>query len=154
MKKVLLALTMACSLCAALPAVAQFQKPEDAIKYRQSAMTVLASHFGRVAAMAQGKVPFDAKAVADNAEIAFTMSKLPWNAFGAGTDMGLSTRSKPEIWKNAAKFKEAADKLVAEMGKLDAAAKTGKLDQIKPAVGAVGQSCKGCHDDFRADKPI
>ena len=61
----------------ALPASAQFAKPEDAIKYRKAAFTVMATHFGRVAGMANGKIPFDAKAAADNAEIATFMSKLP-----------------------------------------------------------------------------
>ena len=32
-----------------------------------------------------------------------------------------------------------------------AAGKTGNFDQIKGAVGSVGQSCKSCHDDFRKD---
>ncbi|HVQ03812.1 MAG TPA: cytochrome c, partial [Burkholderiaceae bacterium] len=52
-----------------LSAHAQFQKPEDAIKYRQSVFTVMANHLGRVGAMAQGRAPFDAKAAADNAAI-------------------------------------------------------------------------------------
>ena len=54
----------------AMPAAAQFAKPEDAIKYRKAAMTVMGTHFGRVAAMANGRIPFDAKAAADNAELA------------------------------------------------------------------------------------
>ncbi len=37
-----------------------------------------------------------------------------------------------------------------EMSKLNAAAKTGNLDSIKAAVGAVGGSCKACHDAFRS----
>lgn len=45
----------------AAPASAQFAKPEDAIKYRQSALFVMGQHFGRIGAMANGKVPFDAK---------------------------------------------------------------------------------------------
>ena len=40
----------------ALPASAQFAKPEDAIKYRQSALSVLGTHFGRLGAMANGKM--------------------------------------------------------------------------------------------------
>ena len=152
MKKILIALSTVCALGVALPAAAQFQKPEDAIHYRQSAMTVMATHFGRVAAMAQGKVPFDAKAAADNADIVSVMSKLPWAAFGAGTDMAVPNRAKAEIWKDPAKFKEGSDKLVAEVAKLDAAAKGGNLDQIKAAVGGVGKTCKSCHDDFRSEK--
>ena len=135
-----------------LGAAAQFQKPEDAIKYRQSALTVMANHLGRVGAMAQGRVPFDAKTVADNAAVVVMMSKLPWVAFGEGTDKGLPTRAKPEIWKDAAKFKDLQTKMMAEAEKFEAAAKTGNLDTIKAAVGTLGAACKACHDDFRAEK--
>jgi cytochrome c556 len=48
----------------ALPAHAQFAKPEDAIKYRQSALFVMQQNFSRVAAMAAGKAPFDATVAA------------------------------------------------------------------------------------------
>lgn len=149
MKRPLLALAVA---AASLPAAAQFQKPEDAIKYRQSAFTVMANHFGRVAAMAQGRVPFDAKVAADNTAIVMTMSKLPYAGFGDGTDKGLPNRAKPEIWKEQAKFNDLAGKMQAEVAKLDAAARSGSLDAVKAAVGAVGGSCKACHDDFRAEK--
>ncbi|CAG1019414.1 Cytochrome c' [Burkholderiaceae bacterium] len=134
----------------ALPAAAQFAKPEDAIKYRKGAFNVMAAHFGRVGAMANGKVPFDAKAAAENAEIATLMSKLPYTAFGEGTDKG-ETRAKPEIWKESDKFRAAATKMQEEMAKLNAAAKTGNLDQIKAAFGPVGQACKACHDEYRKD---
>lgn len=152
MKRLLVTVVAALGALASLPAAAQFQKPEDAIKYRQSAYTVMGNHFGRIAAMAQGKVPFDAKTAADNAVIVSEMSKLPFTAFGEGTDKGLPNRAKPEIWKEAAKFKAAAEKMQGEVAKLDAAAKGGNLDAIKAAVGAVGSSCKACHDDFRAEK--
>ena len=76
--------------------------------------------------MAQGRVPFDAKAAADNAAVADSMAKLPWAAFGEGTDKG-ETQAKPEVWKDSAKFKEYADKLQTEMGKVVAASKTGSM---------------------------
>lgn len=137
---------------ACTPALAQFQKPEDAIKYRQSALTVMNNHLGRVAAMAQGRVPFDAKVAAENAAIVATLSRLPFAAFGEGTDKGMPHRARPEVWKDSAKFKSAADKMIAEAGKFEVAAKSGNLDALKSAVGALGASCKACHDDFRADK--
>ena len=130
-------------------AAAQFAKPEDAVKYRKSALSVMGTHFGRLGAMAQGRVPFDAKIAADNAEIVADMAKLPWAAFGEGTDGG-DTKAKPEIWKQGAKFKEYADKLQAESVKLAAAAKTGKEDAFKAAFTATAGTCKSCHDDFRA----
>lgn len=132
------------------PALAQFAKPEDAVKYRKSALFVMQQNFSRVAAMAGGKAPFDARVAADSAAVAEFMSKLPWAAFGEGTDKG-DTRAKPEIWKEQAKFKDYSDKMQAEMSKLAAAAKTGNLDAIKSAVNATGGSCKTCHDAYRKD---
>ena len=151
--KIRIALAAASSaLLFALPASAQFAKPEDAIKYRQSSFTVMAAHFGRIGAMANGRVPFDAKVAAENAEIVSTMSKLPWAGFGPGTDQGAPNRAKPEIWREGDKFKAASDKMVAEVAKLDAAAKSGNLDQLKAAFGGVGQSCKACHDAYRTER--
>ncbi len=80
------------------------------------------------------------------------MSKLPFVAFGEGTDKGMPNRAKPEIWSQNAKFKAAAEKMQGEVVKLEAAAKSGNLDSLKAAAGAVGGACKACHDDFRAEK--
>jgi len=150
MKTIVSLLLAAATVTLAGPAAAQFAKPEDAVKYRKGAFTVLGSHFSRIGAMANGRVPFDAKAAAENAAIVESMSKLPWAAFGAGTDKG-ETRAKPEIWKEEAKFKQDADKMQAELAKLAVAAKTGNLDQMKAAFGPAANTCKSCHDSFRKE---
>ena len=134
----------------ALPAAAQFAKPEDAIKYRKAGMTVMATHFGRVAGMANGKIPFDAKSAADNAEIATMMSKLPFAGFVDGSDKG-ETKAEPKIWSEMDKFKAASVKMQEEMAKLNVVAKGGNLDAIKAAVGDTGKSCKACHDNYRKE---
>lgn len=142
---------LACStMLAALPAAAQFQKPEDAIKYRQAAFTVMGSHFGRLGAMVQGKVPFDAKVAQENADLVATMSMLPFKAFGPGTDLG-ETDAKPEIWAQTDKFQAAAKTMQDNAAKLNTAAKTGDLAQIKAAFGVTGKSCKACHDNYRKE---
>jgi cytochrome c556 len=126
----------------------QFAKAEDAVKYRKSAFSVMGTHNAQLAQMAQGKAPFDAKIALENAEIVANMAKLPWHAFGDGTETS-ETKAKPEVWKQPAKFKEAADKLQAESIKLVAAAKTGKEDAFKAAFTATAGTCKSCHDDFK-----
>jgi cytochrome c556 len=150
MKKTMWAAAAVAALVTALPAAAQFAKPEDAIKYRKATFSVMANHFGRIGAMVQGKAPFDAKAAAENADIAMMMAKLPYAAFGEGSDKG-DTRARPEIWTETDKFKAAAAKMQEEMAKLNTAAKSGNLDTIKAAFGPAGQSCKSCHDHFRKD---
>lgn len=140
----------AATLVCAGPAAAQFAKAEDAIKYRQSALFVMSQHFGRIGAMANGRIPFDAKVAADNAEIVADMAKLPWGGFVAGSDKGAPTKAKPEIWAEQAKFKDLNEKLQAETVKLVAAAKTGNLDNLKTAFGNTAAACKACHDNYRA----
>ena len=149
MKKIILSLMVISATAISFSASAQFAKPEDALKYRKASLTVMGTHFARMGAMVQGKVPFDAKSAADNAEIVANMAKLPWAAFGEGTDVG-DTKAKPEIWKQNAKFKEAAEKLQVESVKLAAAAKTGKEDAFKAAFSVTAGTCKSCHDDFKA----
>jgi cytochrome c556 len=134
----------------ALPAAAQFAKPEDAVRYRRAAFTVMGAHFGRVAAMANGRIPFDAKAAADNAELAAMMSKLPFAGFVDGSDQG-QTNALPKIWTEQEKFRAGAAKMQEELVKLNAAAKTGNVDTIKAAVGSAGGTCKACHDAYRKE---
>jgi cytochrome c556 len=151
MKTMIQVSTAVCmTLALGVPAQAQFAKPEDAVKYRKASFTVMAAHFGRLGAMANGRAPYDAKIAAENAELATMMGKLPWAAFGEGTDKG-ETRAKPEIWKDAGKFKEASDKMQQELVKLNAAAKIGNVDALKAAFGPAAASCKACHDAFRKD---
>ena len=133
----------------ALPAAAQFQKPEDAVKYRKASFTVMATHFSRIGAMAQGRVPFDGAAAAANADIVVTMSKLPFAGFVEGTGGTEKGMPNAKVWSEKAKFEAAAKKMQDEVVKLSAAAKTNNLDQVKTAFGAAAGTCKACHDDFR-----
>ena len=128
---------------------AQFAKPEDALKYRKGSFFVMSQHFGRIGAMVQGKVPFNPSVVQENADTVAMLAKLPWAAFGEGTDMVPETKAKAAIWDQPAKFKEAADKLVKESENLRVAAKTGNLDVVKKAFGATAGTCKACHDQFK-----
>ena len=144
----LLAATSAVMLTS-LPAAAQFAKAEDAVKYRKSAFQVMAAHFGRLGAMAQGKAPYDAAAAAANADLVVTISKLPFAGFVDGTSGTNKGEPKANVWSERAKFDAGAKKMQDEVVKLAAAAKTGKLDDLKTAFGAAAGTCKSCHDDFR-----
>lgn len=134
----------------ALPAHAQFQKPEDAVAYRKGAFNVLGNHFGRIGAMVNGRVPFDANAAQVNAEIVQTMSRLPFAGFTDGTQNIGGTKALPEVWSKADGFKDGAMKMQDAVAKLNAAAKTGNMDNLKAAFGATAETCKGCHDNYRA----
>lgn len=147
-RSMLVAATFA-SLLTALPASAQFQKPEDAVKYRKAAFTVMATHFGRIGAMAQGRVPFDANVAAANADIVVTMSKLPYAGFVEGTGGTEKGQPNAKVWSDRAGFDAAAKKMQDEVVKLAAAARGNNLDAMKAAFGSAGGTCKACHDEYR-----
>jgi cytochrome c556 len=150
MKRLSVVCLAVAGIATALPAAAQFAKPEDAIKYRQSAMALQNATLGRVFAMANGRVPFDAKVAAENIEVVVMLNKLQFAAFTEGSDMG-NTNAKPIVWTQKDKFNAEIKRNQEAVAKLAAAGKTGDLEQIKAAVGAVGQSCKSCHDEFRKE---
>jgi cytochrome c556 len=127
-------------------AFAQFQKPEDAIKYRQSAFTVMANSFGKIGAVVKGEAPYNKDEVAKNAAVVAMLSTLPWQAFGPGTEGG---KAQADIWSDNAKFKAASEKMQLAVANLNSAAQSGDLESIKKAFGVAGASCKNCHDDFR-----
>jgi cytochrome c556 len=149
MRRSLTGLVLAALLAVPFAAQAQFAKVEDAVKYRKSALSVMGTHFSRVGAVVKGERPYDKAAVEADVAVVEMMAKLPWSAFPAGSDTA-DSKARPEIWKEQDKFNAAADKLQAEVAKLSVAAKSGDLGSIKTAFGAVGQSCKACHDNFRS----
>jgi cytochrome c556 len=149
MTRLLVAAATVAGLLSALPAAAQFQKPEDAVKYRKAAFQVMAAHFGRIGAMASGRAPFDGAAAAANADVVAFVSKLPYAGFVEGTSGASKGDPKANVWSERAKFDAAAKEMQDEVAKLAAAAKTNNLDALKAAFGKAAGTCKSCHDDFR-----
>jgi cytochrome c556 len=132
-----------------LPAVAQFARPEEAVKYRQATWSVLNLHFTRIGAMTRGRVPFDGRLALRDAEVVAALARLPASAFGPGTDLP-NDHARPEIWAETQRFRELGDRMVAETTRLLTVAQTQDLDRLKAAYGAAANTCKECHDAYRS----
>jgi cytochrome c556 len=133
----------------AWPVAAQYAKPEDAVKYRKAAFTVMGSHMGRIFAQLKSPAP-NVQVIQSSAQVAESMSKLPWDAFGQSTEFVAETRALPALFKNEAKIKELAQKMQDEVAKLNAVAKTGDVAAVRTQFGIAAKTCDNCHDDFRA----
>ncbi len=148
MKKVAIA---ALALAAtALPALAQQMKPEDQIRMRQSTMSLVGYNFGALAAMAQGKRPFDKAEAQRAADILPLLAALPGRFFGEGTEHGGHTKAKPAIWKHPDDFKKKLEAMQHEVSMLPQAVSSGDMAAFKKQVGETGKACKSCHDDYKA----
>lgn len=71
----------------------------------------------------------------------------PWAKFTADSKHG---RSKDEVWSKADEYKAEIEKYKTAVAALNAAAQTAtSVDAVKEQFGAVGATCKSCHEGFR-----
>ncbi|MEP3278943.1 MAG: cytochrome c [Stappiaceae bacterium] len=128
---------------------------EKAIKARQAVMQIYSFNLGQLGAMVKGEVDYDAELASIIAKDLLAAANMDNRAMwpqGSGEDAYPGkTRALPALWSTFPKVLEkqaalrtAAEKLAAEAGN--------GVEAIKANMGGVGGSCKGCHDDFRAEK--
>jgi cytochrome c556 len=156
--KVLLKKTIAPVLAVALLAgsagalAQQAPKPEQLIKWRQSAFQVIAWNTGRIKASLDGQYNKDEVQRAANTLSAVANGGLG-ALFAAGTESGKGwhdTTAKAETFSNQARFGVVgADfgKETAELARLSAG---GDVAALKAQLAKVQKTCKSCHDDFKA----
>ena len=148
-----LAIALLTGLTAALAQEQPPSKAEQAIKYRQSVYKVILWNFGPVAAMSQGKMPYDAAQFARHAERVATMAPMLLEGYpeGSATAPGIKTRARPEIWQNMPEFTRLMRDMEEKTAALARVAKDGDFDKSKAAFGEAGAACKACHEKFRTD---
>lgn len=149
MNRKLFAVVLSLVLCLgfALTAFSQV-KPEVLVKQRQAAMTLQGKYFGPLGGMAQGRVPYDANTIERNAGYLAVLSQMPWDGFDPST-ASVKSAALPAVFSDNAKFKKAAGDLQAAAAKLASVSKGKDEAATKAAIGAVGSTCGGCHEDFR-----
>jgi cytochrome c556 len=148
MKTGLLSAAFGSALAVAAAGAAAQAKPETLVKQRQAVMTLQGKYFGPLAAMAQGKIPYNAQVAQRNAGFLDNLSRMAWDGFDPNTK-GEKSRALPAIWEQSDKFKSAAAQLENETAKLYQLTRSGDEAAVKAQIGAVGKQCGSCHDNFR-----
>ena len=72
-----------------------------------------------------------------------------WFPKGSEPGPDVETDAKAEIWSDTAGFAKVLTRFQQEAPKLLVLAKAADVDGLKKQVGAVGASCKACHDNYR-----
>lgn len=151
MRLPLIAIAVAGSTAALTPAFAD--NIDDAIKARQGYYQVIKHNAGALFGMAKGDIAYDAVQAAVYARNLEALAKMDtssmWLPGSSKADRPGKTRALPVIWstfpaigEKAKAFQNASTNLAANAG--------GGLDQLRANVGALGASCKGCHETYRA----
>jgi cytochrome c556 len=121
---------------------------EGDIKYRQAVMKGVAGHAGAIAQIAKGKVSHSA-ALKGHTHALLELSKLVPSAFKNKT-MGES-RSKGGVWSDWSGFDGKAGEFERAALAVDKAAAQGP-GAVKGKLGALFDTCKGCHKEYREKK--
>ncbi len=143
------ALAAAAVLASSVGALADEEKhplPPGPIHDRHELMEGVGANAKKIGAAAKAGKPGDAQVPAE--EIAQALAKFV-GMFPAGSESPLS-RAKPNVWTDKAKFDELAKKNEQAAMALAAVAKAG--GDLKAPSGAMFQTCKACHDEFRVPK--
>jgi len=142
-------MTTAVLLAVALPASAQFSKPEDAIRYRQSAYVIMGHQMGQIFTQLKADKP-DIAGIQRSAAIVDFVSQLPGAGYVPGSEKGGNppTRAKAEAFTDP-KVREVGRAMRQEVVKLVDVSKAGDVAAIRTQFQATVKSCDNCHDNYR-----
>ena len=148
-------LVVSAVLLAAVAAAAQAQgqpsKAEQALKYRKAVYQAIAWNFGPMSAMAQGKVPYEAKEFEMRAQRVAALTPMLSESYSPETQSVTGSKAKPELWTNRADFDAKMKALVDNSATLATVSKGGDFAKSKAAFLDTANACKSCHDKYRAE---
>jgi len=129
----------------AMPAFAN----DGAIAHRKAIYQAIGGHMKAMVAVLKGHVPHK-ESLAHHAQAMAALSQIAEKVFPPDSDFG-ETRAKEAIWQNQADFKKkvtAFQNAAAALAKTD----TKNMGAFAGAIGALGKTCKSCHDKYREEK--
>lgn len=129
----------------------QAPKPENQIRWRQSAFQVIALNTARIKASVDGSYNKDEVVRSASAIAALANTNL-LTLFTPGTEAGKGwhdTTAKAELFKDTQRVAELNATFTKEANELLRVAQAGDAAAVKEQHGKLARSCKSCHDDFR-----
>lgn len=131
-------------------ATAATAAPADDVHARVSGLRELGAAFKSMNDMLRGDAPAPILVQQTARQISNAAAQMPgWFPRGSGTEAGVKTAARPEIWSEPGKFSAAQSAFIAQAAKLRAAAEKNDLAAVRSETRALGTTCKSCHDSFR-----
>lgn len=142
---------LATNVAVANPATSEKQAIK-ATELRQAVFKMLGANMGTLGAMAKGKIPFDAKVVEKNATRINQLSFMIADYTATDTSAyKVKTEALNKVWTDRDAFEKRIKDLSVASEKLVKAASTGDEASTRAAIGGVGKTCGGCHDNFKQE---
>ena len=150
-RRTLLPLSLVAGLAFSPLVASHFDDKEILQSYRQSWFAMVAINFGPMASMLKGEMPWDDARMSAAADQLARLAAMDISrGFAPGSDKG-KTRARPEIWQNQDDFAQKMTDMRDAAMALQSATQGGDRKAIAQAIGAAGQTCKACHDEYKSE---
>ncbi len=126
-------------------------KAEKILGYRKALYQVIVWNVGPMGAMAQDKVPFNASEFALRAGRVAELTPMLAESYSPDSKDVANSKLKPAMWTNRADFDAKLKDLVDRSAALAEVAKGGDPAKTKAAFFSMADTCKACHDKYKAD---
>ena len=125
------------------------ERTQKTIEARQGLLKVVAQYFGPIVGMAKGQIPYDAALIEKNGGMIAQLVPMIPDMFAMDTSASdITSQAKADIWGDYADFSAKAATTAERAEALVSATAEGRGATLK-AFGALGASCKSCHDSYR-----
>jgi cytochrome c556 len=128
------------------------QSPASVIEQRQTAMKASGAAMRTLVPLARGEAPWNQAAAIQALETLKRNGEQTVAMFPRGTDAasGVKTAALAAIWDKAPEFAAAAKVQSDAADALLVAARANDEQGFRSGFAAIGRSCGGCHEGFRA----
>lgn len=125
----------------------------EVVRARQQGLKALGAAFKVIRDELKGAAPDAAKIRKASADITRAAGAIVnWFPAESGPNSGVETDAKPEVWTDPAGFATAREAFVGEANKWAQLGNSTDASVWKEGAASLGQTCKGCHDKYRAKK--
>ena len=125
--------------------------PNSPLGKRKALFQQMLDHSEDLGGMLRGRLPFDEARFVAGAEQLDKLSRQPWQHFPQVRDEG-DSRARDDVWQRQERFQQLARQLEGDTALLRELSQRKPLDPklAEPAVKKVEDSCRACHEEFRA----
>lgn len=120
---------------------------EGELEYREHTMEAIGGHMQAAVDILRQKVPHTAH-MTIHADALAALSGIVGTLFPKGSEGG---DALPAIWENPEDFAERVEAMREAATAFGAAARSNDDAALGQAFQSLGQACKGCHDNYRAE---
>jgi len=134
---------------AVAPACQNVWASEKDAEYREAVMEAIGGHMSAIVHIMKGEVPHKSH-LGLHADSIAALSKIAPSLFPEGSESP-DSHALPEIWEDPDAFQARMEAFQEAAPEFSAAVAGGDMSVVGPALNKLGDTCKGCHDDFKEE---